>query len=366
MKRGRGAKNTVAVGLPRLPSGDERSGLARPGGALDHVNSGARAGEVPHHGPLLGAQLRPTRQAGAHGLASDDGDRSGAASQGPDDESLFGGEHLGRGPADLIDVGGHDGAVLALDHVGGPKALDRSRAHDMLGAEERVAQCDDRVDRGAVGEAVADGADDITPSEGRRLPGQPLLAWSKATFSQAERSIDPGKSRAFSADEIVAFADTFGLPVVWFFLPPPPGTDGTPTRAEAGQTPTEYASELRRLLQRVVGTPEHRADIDETLAAFAKEITARALAEAVDVVAAGTARLRVDEPNLADELRRWREALQAIAEGLGAIEEAVAERAEPTKEPEVDWPDLRTMELPLRGDTVRPRTSREASIELEP
>jgi hypothetical protein len=192
------------------------------------------------------------------------------------------------------------------------------------------------------------------------------VAWSKATFSQAERSVDPGKSRAFSADELVAFADTFGLPVVWFFLPPPPGTDGTPTRAEAGQTPTDYASELRRLLQRVVGTPEHRAAINESLEAFAKEISARALAEAVDVVAAGTARLRVDEPTPADELRRWREALQAIAAGLGAIEEAVAERVEPTMEPAVDWPDLRTLELPLRGDTVRRRTPRDVSIELEP
>jgi hypothetical protein len=102
-----------------------------------------------------------------------------------------------------------------------------------------------------------------------------------------------------------------------------------------------------------------------TLEAFAKEITARALTEAVDVVAAGTARLRVDEPTPADELRRWREALQAIAEGVGAIEQAVAERAELTKEPEVDWPDLRTMELPLRGDTVQPRTLRGAAIELE-
>src|SRR6266508_6744302 len=63
---------------------------------------------------------------------------------------------------------------------------------------------------------------------GRRLEPHLGIAWSKATVSQAERSIAPGKSRAFSADEIVAFADTFGLPVTWFFLPPPTRDRGHP------------------------------------------------------------------------------------------------------------------------------------------
>ena len=65
---------------------------------------------------------------------------------------------------------------------------------------------------------------------GRRLEPHLGVAWSKATFSQAERSIDPGKSRAFTADELIAFADTFGLPVVWFLLAP---RRGRPARRPA-------------------------------------------------------------------------------------------------------------------------------------
>ena len=53
---------------------------------------------------------------------------------------------------------------------------------------------------------------------------EPFLGarWSKATFSSAERSIDGQRVRQFTADDIVAFARGFGLPVGFFFLPPPP------------------------------------------------------------------------------------------------------------------------------------------------
>jgi transcriptional regulator with XRE-family HTH domain len=50
--------------------------------------------------------------------------------------------------------------------------------------------------------------------------------WSRATFSRAERTIDVGaRVREFTANEIVAFAVTFGVPLTWFFVPPP----GDPT-----------------------------------------------------------------------------------------------------------------------------------------
>src|SRR5438105_15161924 len=46
--------------------------------------------------------------------------------------------------------------------------------------------------------------------------------WSVASVSQAERSIAGKFIRQFTADEIVAFARAFDLPLGWFFLPPPP------------------------------------------------------------------------------------------------------------------------------------------------
>lgn len=44
--------------------------------------------------------------------------------------------------------------------------------------------------------------------------------WSSAAFSAAERSVAGGRVRQFNADELLAFAEVFQLPVGWFFLPP--------------------------------------------------------------------------------------------------------------------------------------------------
>src|SRR5215510_13676228 len=54
--------------------------------------------------------------------------------------------------------------------------------------------------------------------------------WSKATFSAAERSVDGKRVRQFTADEIVAFSRGFGLPVGFFFLPPPPSAGPLPIK----------------------------------------------------------------------------------------------------------------------------------------
>jgi hypothetical protein len=54
------------------------------------------------------------------------------------------------------------------------------------------------------------------------------VEWSKASYSSAERSFERSERiRDFGADEIVAFAEAFALPIAWFFLPPEgePGTE---------------------------------------------------------------------------------------------------------------------------------------------
>src|SRR3954471_24800448 len=56
------------------------------------------------------------------------------------------------------------------------------------------------------------------------------VRWSKASVSQAERSVAGKFIRQFEADEIVAFARAFQVPITWFFLPPPPWRDGRPVR----------------------------------------------------------------------------------------------------------------------------------------
>jgi 8-oxo-dGTP pyrophosphatase MutT (NUDIX family)/transcriptional regulator with XRE-family HTH domain len=44
--------------------------------------------------------------------------------------------------------------------------------------------------------------------------------WSKAVYSAAERSYDGNRVRQFTADDLLAMSLAFGVPVLYFFLPP--------------------------------------------------------------------------------------------------------------------------------------------------
>ncbi len=65
--------------------------------------------------------------------------------------------------------------------------------------------------------------------------------WTQATVAQAEGSVANQRVRQFTANELVALARTFDLPVLYFFLPPEDGSrafdvaDGPP-----GGWPWEY------------------------------------------------------------------------------------------------------------------------------
>jgi hypothetical protein len=72
-------------------------------------------------------------------------------------------------------------------------------------------------------------ADHLAPYLGAR--------WSKASFSAAERSVDGQRVRQFSADEVVAFSRCFGLPVGFFFLPPPASGADVPIRLASPDNP---------------------------------------------------------------------------------------------------------------------------------
>jgi transcriptional regulator with XRE-family HTH domain len=101
----------------------------------------------------------------------------------------------------------------------------------------------------------------------RRL--EPCLGYrlSRAALSQAERSIEGKRIRRFDADEIVAFARVFELPVSYFFIPPaspfrgrPVEVNGKPSdpRASVTSEPLTYDEMLNLAIH---PAPEVRATL---------------------------------------------------------------------------------------------------------
>ncbi len=157
-------------------------------------------------------------------------------------------------------------------------------------------------------------AESLTRLTGRR--------WSNVTVSAAERSFDPtvGRVRQFDADELIALARAFGMPLLWFLLPP-----------DDDHTSTEYAFALGRdadrrwalsgaeLLELLIPS-----EADEEAAQFFDRVDA-----AADFYLAGyAAALRLpSEPaaRSAAQLRGWRDALRGLSQEL---ERAIARSEE--------------------------------------
>ena len=88
-------------------------------------------------------------------------------------------------------------------------------------------------------------------------------AWSKASWSAAERSAETVRVRHFSADDLIALARCFDLPVVWFLVPPDPDDEGvlasmTTPDARAGLAP-------RSFFEAVVGSADGLSKLEERL-----------------------------------------------------------------------------------------------------
>lgn len=109
------------------------------------------------------------------------------------------------------------------------------------------------------------------------------VRWSKGSFSAAERSVDGDRVRQFTADEIVAFSRAFGLPVSWFFLPPPAWHDGhpvvlmTPDGGPTGVTPSE-------LVDVVFGNAEQQAVIGMRLQSYLQALGVDRLTDAQEAI----------------------------------------------------------------------------------
>ncbi|MCA1691710.1 MAG: helix-turn-helix domain-containing protein [Actinobacteria bacterium] len=124
-----------------------------------------------------------------------------------------------------------------------------------------------------------------------RFTGAP---WSDVTVAQAEGSVSGKRVRQFTANELVALARTFDLPVLYFFLPPE-DRSGELRTPDAGDMPWEY------LLLLVWGHRRNFPDVAERAAPWAHASTV--LVPSGDVLDAE------DEHYLVRDSRRHREHL---------------------------------------------------------
>ena len=152
---------------------------------------------------------------------------------------------------------------------------------------------------------------------------EPFLGvrWSKATFSQAERSVAGRFIRNFTADEIVAFARGFELPVTWFFMPPPPWAEpGFPSRLEAPDEP-RFAQPVGMLVDLVFGDDAQQGLLALRLEAFLNALGPEGLTAAQGRIASLVAhRVNALAANTFRELEQWQTTLRAMANQLGQFE----------------------------------------------
>lgn len=175
--------------------------------------------------------------------------------------------------------------------------------------------------------------------------------WSKASVSQAERSIAGKFIRKFDADEIVAFARAFELPISWFFMPPPPWSNqpGVPVKLSTPDA-EPFGAALGLLVDLIFGDPGQQALLSLRLQSFLDELGPLGLTEAQHRIASAV-NLRV-EALVAHSFRglgQWQTALRSIANQLEDLEvRAKGRRTSGEGGPTID--ELVDQSLQLDGD----------------
>ena len=145
--------------------------------------------------------------------------------------------------------------------------------------------------------------------------------WSKANYSAAERSVDGNRIRQFDADEIVALARAFDMPISWFFLPPRPwASPGVPAKL---QTPDAelLGAPLALLADLVFGEDHQRGLMAMRFQAFLDELGPNKLSDAQQRVADMVqARKEQIVRHALGDLQQWQTHLRALANHLQELE----------------------------------------------
>ena len=150
------------------------------------------------------------------------------------------------------------------------------------------------------------------------------VRWTVAQVSAAERSVDGTRVRQFTADDLVAFAQAFDVPITYFFIPPRPSATWSkvqPGTSEDAQNRTMAVMIDLILGDSTDGSPllakhlhEVMRDLDPALFSDAQErIFALARLRLLGVVG-----------HAVGSIGGWQQSLRALADDLGALEDDVA------------------------------------------
>lgn len=150
------------------------------------------------------------------------------------------------------------------------------------------------------------------------------VRWTVAQVSAAERSIDGTRIRQFTADDLVAFAQAFEVPITYFFLPPRPGT--TWDKVERGTSQDQLNRTMAVMIDLIFGDPNVGAprlashlhdimrDLDPALYSDAqRRIFSMARLRMLGVVGQAIG-----------SIGGWQESLRGLADELGKLESDVA------------------------------------------
>jgi hypothetical protein len=153
--------------------------------------------------------------------------------------------------------------------------------------------------------------------------------WSKASVSQAERSVAGRFIRQFDADEIVAFARAFDLPIGWFFMPPPPWSDqpGTPVKLSTPDA-QQFGTALAELVDLVFGTEEQQATLVLRFQSWLEQRPPQLTAAQQRITAMVQARIEALAGETLDELIDWQTTLRSMANRIEDLEARARARVE--------------------------------------
>jgi hypothetical protein len=135
----------------------------------------------------------------------------------------------------------------------------------------------------------------------------------------AERSVDGARIRQFTADDIVAFAQAFDLPIGYFFLPP--RSYAKWSKVEPGTTTGQTSRTMSLMIDLIFGDPlEGAPRMANRLNDFVGTVDQDLLTEAqTRIFNVARQRLLAVVRRAVGSLNAWQRSLADIADGLGTL-----------------------------------------------